>query len=120
MVPSPLETSWFTELEDYEEFIKSDDLSLKEATGDFYYQIHKARKYIQKHRDRLTMPVFLGIAGEDPICNNDRNTTFFNNLPSQDKDLVAYEDARHILEFSSEKERYFDDLTTWLASHEEG
>ncbi len=118
MVPSPLETSWFTELEDYEEFIKSDNLSLKEATGDFYYQVHKARKYIHKHRDRLTMPIFLGIAGEDPICNNEGNIQFFNNLPSQDKELVTYEDARHILEFSSEKELYFKDLTEWLTTHE--
>ena len=118
MVPSPLETSWFTELDEYEEFIKSDDLSLKEATGDFYYQIHKARKYIYKHSDRFTMPIFLGIAGEDPICDNERNIKFFNNLPSQDKDVVAYEDARHILEFSSEKESYFEDLAKWLTAHE--
>jgi alpha-beta hydrolase superfamily lysophospholipase len=118
MVPSPLETSWFTELDEYEEFIKSDDLSLQEATGDFYYQIHKARKYIHKHSDRLTMPIFLGIAGEDPICDNKRNIEFFNNLPSQNKDMVAYEDARHILEFSPEKERYFEDLAKWLTTHE--
>jgi alpha-beta hydrolase superfamily lysophospholipase len=118
MVPSPLETSWFTELDEYEEFIKSDDLSLQEATGDFYYQVHKARKYIYKHSGRLTMPIFLGIAGEDPICDNERNIKFFNNLPSQDKDVVAYEDARHILEFSSEKESYFEDLAKWLTAQE--
>jgi len=118
MVPSPLKTSWFTELDEYEEFIKSDDLSLQEATGDFYYQIHKARKYIYKHRDRFTMPIFLGIAGEDPICDNERTIKFFNNLPSQDKDRVEYEDARHILEFSSVKETYFRDLAQWLTTHE--
>ena len=118
MVPSPLETSWFTELDEYEKFIISDDLSLKEATGDFYYQIHKARKYIYKHSDRFTMPIFLGIAGEDPICSNKRNIEFFNNLPSQDKDMVEYEDARHILEFSPVKEIYFKDLTQWLTTHE--
>jgi alpha-beta hydrolase superfamily lysophospholipase len=118
MVPSPLETAWFTELEDYEAFIKSDNLSLKEATGDFYYQVHKARKYLHKRRDRLTMPIFLGIAGEDPICNNHRNIQFFTKLPSQDKELITYEDARHILEFSSKKERYFKDLTEWLTTHE--
>ena len=118
MVPSPLETSWFTELEDYEAFIKSDNLSLKEATGDFYYQVHKARQYIQDHCDRLTMPIFLGMAGEDPICDNDGNKQFVHNLPSQDKDVVTYENARHILEFSSEKERYFKDLAQWLDTHE--
>ena len=119
MVPSPLEASWFTELDEYEEFIKSDDLSLLEATGDFYYQIHKAREYIYQHSDRFTMPIFLGIAGDDPICDNKRNIDFFNTLPSREKKLVAYEAARHILEFSSEKESYFEDLARWLTAHEE-
>lgn len=118
MVPSPLDTAWFTELDEYEEFIKSDTLSLKEATGDFYDQIRKARKYIHKHRDRLTMPLFLGVAGGDPICDNGHNIKFFNALPSRDKDLIEYKDARHILEFSSEKQAYFEDLAAWLATHE--
>jgi hypothetical protein len=28
--------------------------------------------------------------------------------------LIEYNDARHILEFSTEREKYFDDLAYWL------
>jgi alpha-beta hydrolase superfamily lysophospholipase len=114
MVPNPLETSDFTELKAYEEFIMSDTLSLKAATGDFYYQVHRARKFVRQNISRLTMPVIMGIAAEDPICDNRRNLTFFHEIPAADNTLIEYNDARHILEFSPEREKYFDDLANWL------
>jgi alpha-beta hydrolase superfamily lysophospholipase len=114
MVPNPLETSQFTELKKYEEFIMNDTLSLKAATGDFYYQVHRARKFIHQNISRLNMPVFMGIAGEDPIVDNQRNLVFFQKIPAEDNTLIEYNDARHILEFSPEKEKYFGDLANWL------
>ncbi len=114
MVPNPLETTHFTELAEYQKFIQSDTLSLQAATGDFYYQVHRARKFIHKNIAKLTMPVFMGIAGEDPICDNQRNLAFFQKIPAADNTLIEYNDARHILEFSPEKEKYFDDLAYWL------
>jgi alpha-beta hydrolase superfamily lysophospholipase len=65
------------------------------------------------------MPIFVGIAAEDPICNNRRNKGFFGKLPARDKTLIEYEDARHILEYSPERERYFADLADWLERHKE-
>jgi alpha-beta hydrolase superfamily lysophospholipase len=117
-VPNPLETSQFTELKEYEEFIKNDTLSLQAATGDFYYQVHRARKFIHQNISRLTMPVIMGIAGEDPIVDNQRNLVFFQKIPAADNTLIEYNDARHILEFSPEKEKYFDDLANWLNSRD--
>ena len=114
LVPNPLETSQFTELRMYEEFIKSDTLSLKAATGDFYYQVHRARKFVHRNISQLNMPVLMGIAGEDPIVDNQRILVFFQKIPAADNALIEYNDARHILEFSPEKERYFDDLASWL------
>ncbi|UCF92169.1 MAG: alpha/beta fold hydrolase [Desulfobacterales bacterium] len=103
MVPNPLQTSMFTELKEYEAFIKSDSLSLKAASGDFYYEVHRARKYLHKNIQRLTMPVLMGIAAGDPICDNRRNLDFFKEIPAEDKTLIEYNDARHILEFSLRK-----------------
>jgi len=120
MIPVPLDSSWFTDLQAYENFIASDYLSLKQASGDFYYQIHEARLFIRSHTDRLTMPVFMGVAREDPICDNKGNFDFFEKLPSRRKQLIEYTDARHILEFSTEKELYFDDLDHWLSTVERG
>ncbi|MBL0715982.1 MAG: alpha/beta fold hydrolase [Desulfosarcina sp.] len=114
-VPSPLKPEEFTELAPYEAFIRSDPLALQAASGDFYFQVYRARQFINAHTDRLVMPIYMALAGEDPICDNPRNIRFFEKLPADDKMLVIYEDARHILEFSPEKERFLADLIFWLA-----
>ncbi len=114
LIPSPLDPSEFTELAPFETFIRSDPLALRAATGDFYYQVHRARKYIRANIDRIEMPVFMAIAGEDPISDNKRNIDFFEELPADDKMMINYEDARHILEFSPERERFLNDLAFWL------
>ncbi len=115
LLPDPLPPGEFTELATFEEFIRSDPLALRAATGDFYFQVHRARKYVRANTDKIEMPVLMAIAGEDPISDNQRNIRFFENLPADDKMMINYEDARHILEFSRERERFLDDLVFWLA-----
>lgn len=119
LVPSPLAPDEFTELAPFEIFIRSDPLALRSATGDFYFEVRRARKYITANTDAIEMPVFMAIAGEDPISDNKRNIDFFEDLPADDKMMINYEDARHILEFSPESERFLKDLVFWLARETE-
>ncbi len=119
LVSSPLDPSEFTELAVFETFIRSDPLALRAATGDFYSQVHSARLFVRNNTDEIEMPVFMAIAGEDPISDNKRNIDFFEDLPADDKMMINYEDARHILEFSPESERFLKDLVFWLARETE-
>lgn len=114
LLPDPLDPGEFTELAPFEAFIRSDPLALRAATGDFYFQVHRARKFVRANTNRIEMPVLMAIAGEDPISDNRRNIRFFENLPADDKMMINYEDARHILEFSLEAERFLVDLVFWL------
>jgi len=114
-VAIPLDLESFSELPEYQEFIAGDQLSLKTATGDFYLQVYKARKYIEENVQQLKMPLLMVLAGEDPICDNKRNRNFFVTLPASEKTLVEFGDARHILEFSPEKHRFLDTLHRWLS-----
>ncbi|WP_136808266.1 alpha/beta fold hydrolase [Desulfosediminicola flagellatus] len=116
LVPVTLEPESFTELPEYQEFVRSDQLSLKAATGDFYYQVYKARKYITGNPDLLQAPLLMVIAGEDPICDNERNRRFFDKVSALDKHLDEFTDARHILEFSPEKDAFFATVSNWLKS----
>lgn len=117
--PVPLDPDQFSELPEYEPFIASDPLSLRAVTGDLYWQIHRARKFIKANTNRLRMPVLIGFAGEDEIADNDKNRKWFNGIPATDKTEITYPDARHILEYSLERERYFEDLGYWLSRLEE-
>ena len=119
-IPIHLQAEMFTDLQDYETFIRDDALALTQATAQFYWQVPKARRYINKHIEHLTMPVFMALAHKDPICDNAGNRRFYANLPAQDKLLTSYEDAEHILEFSREREAFFADLAAWFRIHDPG
>lgn len=115
----PLDADQFSEIPDYEPFIAADPLALRAVTGDLYWQIREARKYIINNSDRLTMPMIVGFAGEDEIADYPNNKKWLNKVPAEDKTEITYSDARHILEYSLEKDNYFDDLRQWLARIEE-
>lgn len=119
-IPIHLQAEMFTDLPDYELFIRNDPLALTQATAQFYWQVAKARRYINQHIEHLTMPVFMALADEDPICDNAGNRQFFATLPAQGKLLKSYADAEHILEFSREREAFFEDLAAWFRAYEMG
>jgi len=118
-LPVPLETEAFTEDAGYQTFIRSDPLSLREATGSFFLSVRDARRSIARHERALVMPVFMACAGGDTICNNRANLEFMQRIPSPRKWILAYPNARHILEFSPEKPVFFRDLAAWLREAEE-
>jgi alpha-beta hydrolase superfamily lysophospholipase len=113
-LPVPLETRWFSELPEFEAFVAGDPLALRAATGDLYWEIHRARRAVAQP-DALRMPLWMGLAGEDPIADNEANEAWFLRVPSPRKTLVRYVDARHVLEFSPVRERFFGDIAAWLA-----
>lgn len=117
-IPIHLQAEMFTDLPDYEAFIRDDALALTQATAQFYWQVPKARRYITKHVEQLTMPVFMALADDDPICDNVGNRRFFASLPAKNKWLKSYADAEHILEFSRERDEFFEDLTAWFRAQE--
>lgn len=117
-LPVPLESSLFSELPEYVRFIEADALSLKDATAFFYFEVARARRYIHQYASALAIPVLMACSEHDPICDNRANRSLFDNLPSPDKRLETYP-ARHVLEFSPQKEAFFGDLRAWLEAHSE-
>ncbi|MEZ4483272.1 MAG: alpha/beta fold hydrolase [Syntrophotaleaceae bacterium] len=119
-IPIHLQAEMFTDLPEYEAFIRNDALALTQATAQFYWQVSKARRYINQHLKQLTMPVFMALADDDPICDNAGNRRFFTSLPAQKKWLKSYADAEHILEFSRERDAFFEDLAAWFRARNRG
>lgn len=113
-VPVPLEPWMFSELDEYVSFIKKDSLSLTSVTGRFCFEVYRSRAFVKKHLLNLTMPVWVACAGDDPIVHNEKNKLFLEKLPAQKKKYSLYAAARHILEFSSEKNNFFTDLSQWF------
>jgi alpha-beta hydrolase superfamily lysophospholipase len=114
LLPVPLDADWFSELPEYKAFILQDPLALTAASGDFYWQVHRARKHIRKETEKLTMPVLIGLAAQDPISDSAKNGEWIAEVPSLSKTIIVYQQARHILEYSLERKNYFRDLAYWL------
>jgi alpha-beta hydrolase superfamily lysophospholipase len=113
-IPIPLETKLFTDLPSYQGFIEGDEMSLAYATASTYGTIHKARAYLRKHEDDITVPVFMGFAGADQISDNRNNREFFDHLENPMNVVRTYDQAWHILEYSSDRDAFFADLADWF------
>jgi alpha-beta hydrolase superfamily lysophospholipase len=113
-IPIPLKPEMFSDLDECVRFIQEDESQLRTATGSLYYEVRRARRYIQVHRHLLTMPIFMASAGDDPICDTAANERFFWSLPARHKLLVRYERSRHVIEFSEQRDDFFRDLSWWL------
>jgi alpha-beta hydrolase superfamily lysophospholipase len=113
-IPIPLRPEMFSDIAECVRFIQEDEARLRTATGAFYYEVLKACRHIRSHRLRLTMPVFMANAGDDPICDTEANEKFFWSLPSRHRLLVRYERSRHVIEFSEQRDVFFRDLNWWL------
>lgn len=114
MLPVPLDPEMFSDDPGFVRFISSDPLALREATAGFYSEVDRARNFIRENKVRLVMPVFMATAGGDGICDNAANRRFFDGLPAADKTRIEYPRARHVLEFSAERDAFFRDLREWL------
>ena len=113
-IPIPLKADMFSELDECVRFIREDEQRLGTATSTFFFEVLRARRYIRAHRHLLVMPLFMATAGDDPICDNAANERFFWSLPARHKMLVRYEQSRHVIEFSEERDNFFRDLAWWL------
>jgi pimeloyl-ACP methyl ester carboxylesterase len=116
-LPIPLEPNMFADDPAYQSFVTSDPLTLREASAATFYATDKARTYIKRHREALTMPVFMALAQRDVICDNEADMAFFESLPARPKRVRTY-DARHILEYGKGRGPFFSDLGTWMKEAE--
>ncbi len=115
LIPTPIaDHNLFTKEPKYLDFIANDKLKLELVTARFYWEVLRARIYIQKHIKKLTIPLLMATAGMDEICDNYKNMDFFNHIASANKSLLNYPNAVHIFEYSPEKEHFFADLKGWL------
>jgi alpha-beta hydrolase superfamily lysophospholipase len=116
-VPVPLTPEMMSDMDEFVDFAGKDPLSLRDAAGKSFLEIKKTRRFVKSHFRDIAAPVFMALAGKDPISRNDKNVSFFDSLNITDKKLKTYKQALHILEFSPERDEFFADLASWLDAH---
>ncbi len=116
-VPVPLSPEEFSELAPFVEFVRRDPLALRTAPARLFYEVHRARTRLAKAVRALRAPLLVAMAGDDRICDNRRNRRLFERVTAP-AEVREYPGARHILEFSGQRETFFRDLAAWFERRE--
>ena len=109
----PLTPEMFTCNPRWVEFIRTDPLALREVTARFYFETARFDLEIARERG-LRLPMLLLRSGDDPIVDGEAVDRWFARMPSDRKETVVYPDFGHIPDFEEERQRYWDDLSSWM------
>jgi alpha-beta hydrolase superfamily lysophospholipase len=114
--PIPLnDPELFTATPRWQQFLRDDPLSLREATARLLIESVRLDGYLRVVPAHVTVPVLVLLAGRDRIIANVRTRRFVDRFAAADKEIIEYPDAHHTLEFEPDPDRFLDDLQRWLA-----
>lgn len=115
LFPVPLsDPQLFTATPRWQEFIRTDPLSLREATARFFVESVRLDLYLRFAISYVHLPVLLLLAEHDRIIDNARTRSLVARFPSADKEVHQYAGAHHTLEFEPDPELFLADLLHWL------
>ncbi len=115
LFPVPLsDPQLFTATPRWQQFIREDPLSLRQATARFFVESVRLDLYLRFAVARVNVPVLLLLAEHDRIIDNARTRAFVEGIPAADKEVHEYAGAHHTLEFEADPEPFLADLLAWL------
>lgn len=115
MFPVPLsEPQLFTATPHWQQFIRDDPLSIRQATARFFVESVRLDLYLRLAVSHIRLPVLLLLAEHDRIIDNGRTRAFVERFPAADKEIHEYTGANHTLEFEDNPEPFLADLRHWL------
>jgi alpha-beta hydrolase superfamily lysophospholipase len=116
--PIPLsDPELFTATRCWQEFIRNDALSLRQATARLLVESVRLDRYLRQAPPSVNLPVLLMLAGKDRIIDNAATRRFVEQFATADKRVIEYPNASHTLEFELNPEVFIGDLKRWLSDH---
>lgn len=118
LFPIPLNhPELFTATQRWQQFIREDPLSLRQATARLLIESVRLSGYMKFCPKSVTVPILLLLAGKDGIIDNVRTRRYVESFAASDKQIIEYPAAHHTLEFEPAPDRFVDDLIGWLNRH---
>jgi alpha-beta hydrolase superfamily lysophospholipase len=113
--PIPLnDARLFTDSPQWQKFISSDPLGLREATARLLFQSARFDMYLKSAARHIRIPILLQLAGKDQIVDNAKTRRFVSRFGSRYVRVREYPEAHHTLEFETVSESQLDDLCAWI------
>lgn len=115
LFPIPLsDPELFTASPRWQQFIREDPLSLRQATARFLVESARLDGYLTIVPSHVRVPVLLLLAEHDRIIDNAPTRRFVERFAGTDREAIEYPGAHHTLEFEPDPEAYVRDLRRWL------
>lgn len=115
LFPVPLsDPQLFTATPRWQEFIRDDPLSIRQATARFFVESVRLDLYLRFAVSHVRLPVLLLLAEYDRIIDNARTRAFVDRFASAEREVREYAGAHHTLEFEADPEPFLADLLGWL------
>jgi alpha-beta hydrolase superfamily lysophospholipase len=115
LYPVPLsDPQLFTATPRWQEFIRNDPLSIREATARFFVESVRLDQYLRFIVRRVQLPVLLLLAEHDRIIDNAQTRAYVERVFVGDREAHEYAGAHHTLEFEPDPEPFLADLLGWL------
>jgi alpha-beta hydrolase superfamily lysophospholipase len=100
LFPIPLnDPELFTKDPRWLEFLRSDPLSLHQATARFLVSSVHLDRQLKRAAQCVRVPTLLFLAGEDRIIDSGRTRRFVESFPATDRQVIEFPGAAHTLEF---------------------
>jgi alpha-beta hydrolase superfamily lysophospholipase len=118
LFPIPLnDPALFTATPRWQQFIREDPLSLRQATARLLLESARLDGYLRFVTGSVRVPVLLLLAEHDRIIDNAATRRFVARFPTRDLEIIEYPGAHHTLEFEPDPDPYVRDLQRWLEKH---
>ncbi|MCH7592635.1 MAG: alpha/beta fold hydrolase [Planctomycetes bacterium] len=104
----------FTADPKWQEFFRTDELTMKQCTAGFYLASRRMDKLAAKLPESEPIPIHLMVAGDERIVDNAKTVAFIQDLNWPGTQVSEHPNSRHSLEFEEESETYLTQLVSFV------
>ena len=110
----PFDSSMCTRDADYRRRLDEDPREYRSIPAREIFDILSAQIRARFTRNRIGMPVFFLVAGDDKIVDSDTTRKVFDRLIAEDKTLMKFPGMHHSLSIELDKENIFKEILKWV------
>ena len=108
------EPELFTADPNWQEFFRTDPLTLRRCTAGFYLASRRMDRLAAKLPEARPVPIHLFLAGDERIVDNEKTTAFIKKLGWPGSRITTHETARHSLEFEACSKVFLQELVSFV------
>jgi alpha-beta hydrolase superfamily lysophospholipase len=116
MVRLPYGVSDITRHSDVQQQLNDDPHMMLAIEAGLGFELFSLTKDVAKLPKRLSLPLFLAMAGKEHIVDNKTTLKFYDQVECYSKIRFAYPEAFHDLMFDACQDQLAEDLVSWMTS----